>query len=75
MKARNLTITKRPHRVGALIGFDNTTGATQYQADGIMGPSKGYQVFGLRDGITAVGWLTEARTLMRLDWRARKATA
>ena len=73
MKARNLTITKCPGRIGVLLGFDNTTGATQYQADKLMGPSQGYQVFGLREGITAVGYLTEARTLMRRDWRERGA--
>ena len=73
MKSRNLTIQKGTGRVGALIGFDNTTGATQYQADGLIGPSKGYQVFGLRQGVTAAGWLTEARAMMRRDWRERTA--
>ena len=36
-----------------------------------MGRSKGYRVLGLREGITAVGYLVEVRQLMRADWRLR----
>ena len=46
------------------------SGATQYQADRLMGRS-GYRVLGLREGITLVGYLAEARQLIRADWRRR----
>ena len=43
--------------VGTLIAYDLVSGATQYQADRLMGRSKGYRVLGLREGITVVGYL------------------
>lgn len=55
--------------VGALVAYDPVSGATEYQADRLMGRSKGYRVLGLRDGITVVGYLSEARQLMRDDHR------
>ena len=57
--------------VGTLIAYDLASGATQYQADRLTGRSKGYRVLGLREGITLVGYLAEARQLIRADWRRR----
>ena len=37
-----------------------------------MGREKGYRVLGLREGITLVGYLAEARQLILADWRRRR---
>ena len=57
--------------VGTLVAYDLVSGATQYQADRLMSRS-GYRVLGLREGITLVGYLAEARQLILADWRRRR---
>ena len=69
--AKSLAFRRGAGTVGTLIAYDLVSGATQYQADRLMGRSKGYRVLGLREGITVVGYLDEAYQLMRADWRRR----
>ena len=69
--AKALAFRRGAGDVGTLVAYDLVSGATQYQADRLMGRSKGYRVLGLREGITVVGYLDEAYQLMRADWRRR----
>ena len=69
--AKALAFRRGAGDVGTLVAYDLVSGATQYQADRLTGRSKGYRVLGLREGITLVGYLAEARQLIRADWRRR----
>ena len=69
--AKSLAFRRGAGTVGTLVAYDLVSGATQYQADRLTSPQMGYRVLGLREGITLVGYLAEARQLMLADWRRR----
>ena len=69
MTRKALAFRRGAGTVGTLIAYDLVSGVTRYQADRL---TKGYRVLGLREGITLVGYLAEARQLILEDWRRRR---
>ena len=67
MPAQMQVISHRSATIGRLSAH-GPGGETLYQVDATR---DGYRVVGLQEGITAVGSLTEARRLMRQDYRRR----
>ena len=71
MTRKSLAFRRGAGTVGTLIAYDLVSGATQYQADRLMGRSQGYRVLGLNDGITAQGggrMGSQGRTGVRAGW-------
>ncbi|MCY4508207.1 MAG: hypothetical protein OXG35_14810 [Acidobacteria bacterium] len=66
-----LEIVSRPGSVEGRLTAHDEAGATHYQVDGPY--RDGYRLLGLREGITGVGSLGEARLLMRADYASKVA--